>query len=113
MNTADEVLVAYREMISDLGQPVAIRRYVGTGPSRTHTDTATMAYVRNYGSSELVGAIAQGDQKAITLVDGLAGILPVLTSDKLVVDGKEFSIKNPMKRVVAGTLIALEIHAAG
>ena len=46
-------------------------------------------------------------------MDDLTSILPVTTNDKLVVAGKEFAIKNPMKRVVGGVLIALEIQAAG
>jgi hypothetical protein len=111
--TPAEILTSYRNMIAQVGQPVAIRRYSGTGPSRSHVDTATMAYVRNYGSKELVGSIVQGDQSAVTLIDALSAILPVRTTDYLVVDGKEVSIKNPMKRVVGGVLIALEIHSSG
>ena len=114
MSTADAALLAYREMIGDVGQSVAIRRYSGpAGPSRPHVDTPTQAYVRYYSSKELIGSIAQGDQTAICLVDNLSAILPVTTADYLVVDGKEFAIKNPMKRVVSGVLIALEIHAKG
>ena len=113
MISATEAISDYKAAIQRVGQAVAIRRYTGTGPSRPHVDTATTAYVRNYGSSELIGAIVQGDQKAITLVDSLAAILPVTTSDLLVVDGREYAIKNPMKRVVAGVLVALEIHAKG
>lgn len=114
MALADRVLARYRQQISRVGQTVAIRRYTGTGPARTYVDTATKAYVRNYASSELVGAIVQGDQIAITPVDDLAAILPVTTNDKLVISGEvEKAIKNVRKRRVAGTLIALEIHAAG
>lgn len=111
--TPAEALDSYRRMIGEHGQPVSIRRYSGAGPARTFVDTATQAYVRNFGSDELLGGIMQGDQRAIALVDDLAPILPVTTNDKLVVGAKEFSIKNPMKRVVAGVLIALEIHATG
>lgn len=111
--TAAEALALHQMQINANGQTVSIRRYTGTGPSRTYADTATKAYVRNYGSDELIGAIVQGDQRAITLVDTLTSILPVTTNDKLVVGSKEYAIKNPMKRVVGGTLIALEIHAAG
>lgn len=111
--TPEDALQMTRDMVNENGQPVYIRRYSGTGPSRTHVDTATVAYVMNYGSKELVGSIVQGDQKVITLVDSLSAILPVRTSDVLLVDGKEFSIKNPMKRVVGDTLIALEIHCSG
>lgn len=113
MSSAAEFLEDYLGLIGEEGQDVSIRRYTGTGPTRTHVDTATTAYVRNYGSDELVGAIVQGDQKAITLVDTLSSILPVTTNDKLVVGSKEYAIKNPMKRVVGGTLVALEIHASG
>lgn len=111
--TPAEVLTTYRNMIAKYGQPVAIRRTSGTGTSQTFTDTQTLAYVKNYGSKELVGAIAQGDQSAITLIDNLTSILPLRTTDKLIINGQPFSIKNPMKRVVAGVLIAYEIHASG
>jgi hypothetical protein len=113
MTEAEEALADYRELIVELGQPIAIRRYTGTGASRTFVDTPTMAYVRSYESGEIIGAITYGDQRAIALVDDLAAVLPVTTNDKLIVGAKEYAIKNPMKRVVGGTLIALEIHAAG
>jgi hypothetical protein len=126
--TADEARASHKALIDKSGQLVAIGRYVGT--SRDRTDTVTRAYVRYYASNELIGTIVQGDQVAITLVDGLSGILPVTVRDKLIVDfevidgvatmigsetkgGREFAIKNPMKRVLGGTLIALEIHSAG
>jgi hypothetical protein len=109
----DDALRMTRSLVNDNGQPVVIRRYTGTGPTRSFVDTATTAFVRNYGSKELIGSIAQGDQVAVTLVDTLAAILPVTTNDFLVVNGKEFAIKNPMKRVVTGVLIALEIQAKG
>lgn len=109
----DDAFRMTQSLVNENGQPVAIRRYTGSGPTRSHVDTMTMAYVRTYGSKDLIGAIVQGDQIAITLVDGLGNVLPVTTNDKIVVGGKEFAIKNPMKRVVGGVLIALEIHAAG
>lgn len=111
--TPATALALTRAQVNENGQDVSIRRYIGKGPTRTFNDTATKAYVRNYGSNEIIGAIVQGDQRAVTLIDNLSAILPVLTSDKLVVGAKEFAIKNPMKRVVGGVLIALEIHAAG
>ena len=118
--TPSTALAMTRNMVTENGQRVFIRRFSGTGPSRTKVDTPTLAYVRNYGSKELIGSIQQGDQSAVTLVDTLAAILPVLTTDKLVLakdDGTagplEYSIKNPMKRVVGGMLIALEIHCSG
>jgi hypothetical protein len=114
------------------GEPVAIRRATGpAGVNRPFTDTVTRAYVRDFEANELVGTITQGDRVAITLVDALADILPVLESDKLVTDfevidgivlidddghvvgGKASTIKKVKRRKVGGTLIALEIQAAG
>jgi hypothetical protein len=130
--TPRQAKAMYRRQIDANGQWIAIRRYSGSGPSRPWVDTLTRAYVRYYGSKELIGLIVQGDVAAIALVDSLSGILPVTTADKLVtgfvgfdvagttptligghVSGKETAIKNPMKRVVGGTLVALEIHAVG
>lgn len=93
--------------------PVAIRRYHGTGPSRSSVDTATTGFIKNYDSSELIGIIEQGDQVAIVLVETLTAILPVTISDKLVIDDAEFAIKNVKIRRDGTTLIALEIHAKG
>jgi hypothetical protein len=128
---AAQQLANYRDEIGRKGEPIAIRRYTGpAGLNRPFTDTVTRAGVRNYEAEELVGDIKQGDQVAIALVDTLAAILPVLNTDKLVTDfevidgvvtlvdgkvvgGKESIIKNVKKRRVDGTLIALEIQAAG
>jgi hypothetical protein len=128
---AAQQLAQYRDEIGRKGMPIAIRRYTGpAGLERPYTDTVTRAGVRNYEAEDLVGTITQGDQVAIALVDTLGAILPVLDTDKLVTDleeidgvvsidgdghvsGKECKIKNVKKRRVGGTLIALEIQAAG
>jgi hypothetical protein len=133
VSRAAELLMQYQSKIAKVGQWVAIRRYSGTGQTRTFSDTLTRAYVRYSGSTEFVGAVTQGDLVAIALVDTLGGILPVTTNDKLVTSffgfdvsdtppldgashvtgGKETAIKSVMKRVPGGTLIALELHAVG
>jgi hypothetical protein len=129
---AAQMLAQYRDEIGRKGMWIAIRRASGpAGINRPFTDTVTRAGVRDYDSKELVGDIKQGDQVAIALVDTLGAILPVLKTDKLVtefqvidgvvsidgdghvIDGKESTIKNVKKRRVGGTLIALEIQAAG
>lgn len=134
MSRADELLAQYRSKIAKSGQWIAIRRYTGSpAPNRPFSDTLTRAYVRYYSSKELIGAIVQNDLSAICLVDTLGAILPVTTTDKLVTGftgfdvrdatppmtdgktllGKETAIKNPMKRMPEGRLIAIEIHAVG
>jgi hypothetical protein len=119
-----------REQVRKHGQPLAIRRYVGAGPNRAWADTPTRAFVRYYDMRELIGSIEQGDQVAILLPDDVDGLLPIKASDKIVlgfevvggvatvtnshvVGGQEFAIKNPKKRVLAGVLVALELHTTG
>lgn len=126
-------LAQYRSKIAASGQWIAIRRYTGTGPSRTAADTLARAYVTYYPDSELVGTIVQGDLRAITLVDSLSGIMPVNTNDRLmtrftggddasqtppmsggkVSGGKETAIKSVQEVMPGGTLIALVLHAVG
>jgi hypothetical protein len=132
VSRSDDLLAQYQTKIGKVGQWVAIRRYSGT-TTKTFVDTLTRAYVRYYSSTELIGAVVQGDFSAIALVDTLGTILPVTTNDKLVTGftghddpntaptltanhvtgGKETAIKSAMKRSPGGTLIALEIQAAG
>jgi hypothetical protein len=112
MTPADAAAMT-RDQVNENGQPVTIRRYSGTGPGRAHVDTATRAFVRGFAAHELVGGIVQGDRVAIALVEPLALILPVTPNDKLVIGAKELAIKNVVGRLVGGTLVALEIQAAG
>jgi len=121
-----------------VGQWIAIRRYSGTGVTRSSFDTLARSYVRYYGDKELIGAIMQGDLVAYSLVDTLSVLLAtpqgITTKDKLITGfwgfdvagttpgidgaghvngGKETAIKSVIKREEGGTLIALELHAGG
>lgn len=113
--TAEEALAQHQSFISELGEDVVIRRYTGTGPARVAIDTATRARVMGYQPKDLVGAIVQGDRRVIALVDTLSAVLPLSTNDKLVIRGREVAIKavDDNTRRIGGTLIALEITAAG
>jgi hypothetical protein len=113
--TPAEALASHRAMINEIGEDVIIRRYTGTGPARSYADRTTKARVMGYQPRELVGSIEQGDVKAIALVDALADLLPITTSDTLIVRGKERAIKtvDDNTRRVAGTLIALELQVTG
>lgn len=134
MSRADELLAQYQSKIAKAGQWIAIRRYTGT-TVKSHTDTLARAYVLYQASKEFVGAIRQNEVVAIALVDTLSGFNPpVSTNDRLLtefaghdnasmpppLDGqthvsspKERAILNVIKRAPGGTLIALELHAAG
>lgn len=113
--TPDDVLAQYRVAMTQVGESVSVRRYSGSGAARTKVDTATTARVMGYRPNELVGQVVQGDMKVIAMVDTLSAILPVTVSDFLVIRGAERKIKavDDNTRRIQGTLIALEITAAG
>lgn len=102
-------------MINEVGEEVVIRRYTGNGASRAPTDVPAMARVMGYKPSEIVGAVVQGDMKVIALADGLDDVLPLRTTDFIVIRGIEKSIKavDDNTRRIAGCLIALEIQVKG
>jgi hypothetical protein len=114
MNAA-EALSSLRSFLQEVGEDVIVRRYSGTGPTRTVTERTTRARVKGYQPNELVGAIVQGDRKVIMLVDALADLLPLSTADKLVIRGREVAIKgvDDSTRRIGGTLIGLDLQVAG
>lgn len=113
----DDVKDTYRRMLAD-EPPVLIRRYTGLGTNRPRFDVSVKAKVTGYAPDELVGQIVQGDRKVILLVQDLIDrqfAMPILSSDKVVVRGKELAIIAPddSTRRVAGILIAYELTARG
>lgn len=113
--TPAEALETHRRFINELGEDIAIRRYTGSGPTRTHADTTTRARVMFFQPNPLIGPAVQGDRKVITLVDNLSGILPVTTDDRAVIGGVPLAIKavDDNTRRIVGTLIALELTVSG
>jgi hypothetical protein len=113
--TPAEAIASHQKFIAELGETILVRRYSGTGAARTKVDVATTARVMGYAPRDLVGSITQGDRRVIALADTLAALLPLTNSDKLVIRGREVAIKavDDNTRRIAGTLIALEIQAAG
>lgn len=97
---------------------LTLRRYAGAPGSRAYTDYAVMGHARLYTGKELIGTIAQGDLAIIVLADAIAtaGLqLPILTADKIVLNGRERAILPPIgeRKALDGTLIALELQARG
>ena len=123
--TPAAALDMHRRFLLKVGEDIVIRRYTGTGTPRPKVEATIRARVMGYEPKELVGSIVQGDRKIIALVDpsaavpagmvALSALLPLTTNDKAVVRGKELAIKavDDNTRRIAGTLIALEIQAAG
>jgi hypothetical protein len=134
MSRASELLAQYQTKIGKVGQWIAIRRYSGTGPTRTSADTLARAYVIYAPDSALVGGVVQGNLLIWSLVDTFAGMNPAVnTNDKLltgffgfdnpdatppltngqVSTPKERAIKSVMEINPGGTLIALKMVAVG
>ena len=113
--TSDEVIASYRAFLTEAGETVAIRRYTGSGSTRTPVDTNALGRIVAFEPHELVGLVIQGDQKAIVFAKDLtdAGFEePIRDSDKLVVRGNEFAIQavDDNTRRVGSTLIAYELQ---
>lgn len=115
MVKAADALASHARAIAEIGEDVIVRRYSGTGPTRTKNDVTAKARVMGYRPHEILGAVQEGDRRVIMLVDALGGLLPLTPADKLVIRGRECAIKSvdDSTRRIAGELVALEIHAAG
>lgn len=114
----DEVKASYRKAFEPF-ETISIRRYSGSGASRTSADaTNCRARVMGYEPHELVGTVLQGDRKIILYADDVSDnglTLPLTTNDKVVVRGKELAIirVDDSTRRIGDELIAYELQARG
>jgi hypothetical protein len=125
MVSVDQIRASYRTLMDQVGEDIVIRRYTGTGTNRPKIDVHCQARVVGYAPSELTGVIQQGDRFIIVLADDVVMpttdsppqslSLPLLSSDKVVVRGKELQIisADDSSRRVQGVLVAIEIQARG
>lgn len=118
MITADEAIADYRASLTRAGETIAIRRYTGSGATRTPHDTDVLGRIVAYLPQELVGLVKQGDQKVIVFAPDLADAgfdEPILDSDKVYVRGRELSIQavDDNTRRIGDTLIAYELQVRG
>lgn len=116
--TPESVKAAYRRKLDERGETVTIRRYTGAGTNRPRFDADAMAVVEGYAPDQIVGSLQQGDRKVILLAEDLIErqfALPILSTDKIVVRGKELAILAPddSTRRVAGELVAYELAVRG
>lgn len=112
---AADAITQLETFLAEIGEDIAIRRFTGSGTPRPYTDTTTRARVMGYKPDQLIGPIVQGDRKVIASVSTLTGILPVTTNDKVVVGGRQLSIKavDDNTRRIGGTLVGLELTVSG
>lgn len=102
---------------AELKETIIVRRYTGAGANRPKFDAEVRGKAWGYSAKELVGAIQQGDQRVIVLVDDLIAkgfALPITSADKVVVKGREIAIINPGQRKAPdGTLVVYDLQARG
>ncbi len=107
----------YREMISDVGETITLRRNMPSGPP---IEAQALARVTGYQPKDLVGGIKQGDRRLIVLAEDVENTgfpVPFKTSgtDKAVVRDRVLNIGvvDDSTRRVGGVLIAYDITATG
>lgn len=99
-------------------ETVTVRRYHGTGSPRAAFESGCSARVLSYQPSEIVGPIVEGDKRVIMLAEDLESgdiMLPLLTTDKIVIRGKEHAIKaiDDNTRRFGDTLCAYDLQVEG
>ncbi len=109
---------SYARMLRSVGETATIRRYSGTGSNRPKVEKGCSARVMSYQPSEIVGPIVQGDRRIILLAEDIETgpvSLPILTTDKVVVRGKELAIVaiDDNTRRVGDVLCAYELQVRG
>ena len=108
---------SYARMLRPFGT-VTIRRYYGSGTPRAKYEKDCAGRMVAYQPSEIVGPIVQGDRKVILLAEDLesgAVSLPLLSTDKAVVRGKELAIIgiDDNTRRFGDVLLAYELQVRG
>jgi len=114
MSTAAAVKASYA---SKLKETIGIRRFTGAGPNRPRFDIYIRGNSTIYQAQEFVGAVMQGDRRVFVLVEDIIKnqmTLPLTTTDKTIVSGKELSILSITERsALDGTLVAYELQCRG
>lgn len=126
--TPAEALESHRRLLAESGSgTVTVRRYAGKGAARAVAAEAdALARVSMYKPEQIVGAVIQGDRKAIVINDpsaavpsgkvALSALLPLSKhTDALVIGGAEVAIEgvDDEARRIQGVLVALEIQVRG
>lgn len=123
--TPAEALDILRRQLREHGEDVIIRRWSGPANARVATEAVVRGRPVGLKAEQLVGNIKAGDCKVVVINDpdvtvlsgkvALSTLLPLTTSDKVVVGGRELAIKYPddLTRRIAGVVTGLDIFAGG
>ncbi|MDQ0305332.1 hypothetical protein [Ancylobacter polymorphus] len=121
----EQALSALDRALAAHGQNATLRRYTGTGPSRTASDVTVRVRLDDYRPEELVGGIIQGDSRVIlspsqiiaaswggTPADGTDGRVPV-KNDQIIVAGRARIVQAPVPFYIDGQLVRIELQVRG
>jgi hypothetical protein len=102
----------------DLQDIAIVRRYSGSGPTRTHSDVYARCRIFGNDAEQLIDVVEENILQAIVFVPDLtdAGMtMPLTTSDKIVFNSKEYAIMFPdnASRMEGEELVAYEILIKG
>lgn len=123
--TPAESLAQHRAFLAEIGEDMIVRRWSGPSAARVAAEAVARGRAIAFKAEQIVGAVNAGDRKVILINDpaaavpsgkvALSTLLPLTTADKLVIRGREMSIKfaDDDTRRIAGVLIALELQVAG
>lgn len=101
------------------GQWATLRRYSGTGTSRTPTDVAVRIRADDYRPEELAGGIEQGATRVIMspsqiLAAGWPGPLDwPRIGDALVIDGREREVQSAPPVRLDGVVVRINLTVTG
>jgi hypothetical protein len=115
--TPEDARLTYADALGEFST-VTVRRYYGTGSPRPKYEANCRAKEGVYRAEQIVGPVLQGDWPVIVLAEDLETgdvSLPLLTTDKLVVRGKEVAIAgiDDKNRRIGSTLCAYELQVRG
>lgn len=112
--TTDEIKAAYA---AELKEPLIVRRLSGPASQRSRFDVDVRGKAWGVKGQELVGAVQQGEQRVLILIEDLLAkgmTLPLTAADKVLVAGRECGIKTVgLRKTPDGTAVAYDLVVGG
>lgn len=112
--TPAAALSALNRALRSTGQPVTLRRYAGTPPSQTATETALTGLYRVSGESRVTGGSlpAQHDATMVVSPTDLGSVIPRV-GDKVLVATRERAVVEVRPFQMQGVVVRYELGLKG
>jgi hypothetical protein len=106
--TPAQAIASLDSQLAAHGEVVSLQHMTAGAVASTDTPKA---FVRDYRSDELVGAIEQGDRKVILSATGVTGLPKA--NDRVVVAGRTFNVQAVETVRLAGTVVRHNLRVRG